>query len=272
MKSSALVLPTPLHFLINRSLQQCKYSIYCRIEAVCTLSFQPLIHWAWELSEDLFASKKCKFKRKIAFFPLKKVVLIHFSIWKWDLNCSFPLLHKAASSTFTLCWHTHTSFKCGTNVSIRKKKSFEDLQLKRYLVFCKVLSVCNGEIIFQACVCDLLVFVARLELEITSAEPQLCISNAASVSPKVGTFKMMAQSLKSQMLQKRKTHYFCKNLDRTLGQMAVGERWKAVPCANKIRSIQFTLAVEHIALNFITQCYRIKSMWLDVCVAAAVCT
>lgn len=42
--------------------------------------------------------------------------------------------------------------------------------------------------------------MARLELEIISAEPQLRISNAGSASPKVDTFKMMAQSLKSEML------------------------------------------------------------------------
>ena len=42
--------------------------------------------------------------------------------------------------------------------------------------------------------------MARLELEIMSAEPQLHVSNAVSASPKVGAFKMMAQSLKSEML------------------------------------------------------------------------
>lgn len=42
--------------------------------------------------------------------------------------------------------------------------------------------------------------VARLELEIMSAEPPLCVSNAGSVSPKVGAFKMTVQSLKSEML------------------------------------------------------------------------
>lgn len=42
--------------------------------------------------------------------------------------------------------------------------------------------------------------MASLELEIMSAEPQLCASNAVSASPKVGAFKMMAQSLKSEML------------------------------------------------------------------------
>lgn len=50
--------------------------------------------------------------------------------------------------------------------------------------------------------------MARLELEIMSAEPQLHLSNAVSSSPKVGAFKMMAPSLKSEMLQKRKTQYF----------------------------------------------------------------
>lgn len=71
---------------------------------------------------------------------------------------------------------------------------------------------------------------------------------------------------------KKEKAVFFKNLDSTLGQMAVGERWKAVPCANKTHYIPFALVMEHIALNFIAQCYRIKSMQLEVPVVAIACT
>lgn len=66
--------------------------------------------------------------------------------------------------------------------------------------------------------------MARLELEIMSAEPQLHLSNVVSSSPKVGAFKMMAPSLKSEMLRKKENTVFLKNLARTWGQMAVEER------------------------------------------------
>lgn len=54
--------------------------------------------------------------------------------------------------------------------------------------------------------------MARLELEIKSPESQLCLSNAVSASPKAAVFNMVAQTLKSEMLRKRKTWYFLKTL------------------------------------------------------------
>lgn len=199
----------------------------------------------------------------------------HFSIWKLCIRIVALLYFIRYPLPPLPCTHTRTPvFKSGTNVSI-EKKTFQDLQLKRCLIFCKVLSVCNGEIIFQACLCDLLVFVKQWQ----GWNKKSCLLNLSStflmqpaLLPRWVLLKWWHNHWNLRCYEKEKHSIFEKNLDRTLGQMAVGERWKAVPCVNKIHSIQFTLVMEHIALNFITQCYHIKSMWLDVCVVAAICT
>lgn len=190
---------------------------------------------------------------------MQKVVLMqfwHFSVWELWIKIVVFLYFIRHPLPPLPCTHTCTQvFKSGTNVSIEKKNLLKTSSWRDIGFFVNFF-ICvqwghnfSSMSLWLACISKAM---ARLELEIMSAEPQLCISNAASASPKVGAFKMMAQSLKSEMLWKRKTQSFWKNLDRTLGQMAVGERWKAVPCANKMHSIQFTLVMEHIALNFLT--------------------
>lgn len=68
------------------------------------------------------------------------------------------------------------------------------------------------------------------------AEPLLYISNVVSVCPKVGAFGMMVQSVKSEMLWKRKAACFWKTSIEHWGRWQ-SERWKAVPCANNMHYI-----------------------------------
>lgn len=107
------------------------------------------------------------FRRKIEFLEAKvyfifififsslpqRVVLIkfsRFSIWKLWIKIVVLLY---------FVWHPpdYCVFKYGTSVSVGKKNAFEDLQLRRENISFKFLSVFSGEIIFQACLNDLLV-------------------------------------------------------------------------------------------------------------------
>lgn len=100
--------------------------------------------------------------------------------------------------------------------------------------------------------------MAWLELEITSAEPQHCVFNAVSASPKMGTYKIMVQSLISEVLWKRKTQYFFKTSIEHWGRWQ-WEKVKKHPLVQTTCIIfQFTLVMEHIALSFLAECYLTK--------------
>lgn len=120
-----------------------------------------------------------------------------------------------------------------------------------------------------ACICKAM---AWLGLEITSAEPQLCVFNAVSASLKVGTFKIMVWSLISEMLWKRKTQCFLKTLIEHWGRWQWEKVEKQPLVQTKCFIFQFTLVMEHIALSFVAECYLIKRMQIGVHVAAVACT
>lgn len=154
------VWPQPyLLFFIYQQAQQIEacYSMEMVLTVAtfsCIFSITYMGYWRTFFRRKIeFLEAKVYFNFYFFFFFTPKSsfdeIFTLFHLETLDLNCGPALFHVALLRLLFL----NLEPRC----QLEKKKAFEDLQLRRENISFKFLSVFSGEIIFQACLNDLLV-------------------------------------------------------------------------------------------------------------------